>query len=263
MPRKLTFILSLILLTHISHGKTTDSLFLDNNPKITDAEAEWLNKNFPFHNFDYTGKYIRFTELVAGGYWWIGKWTFDMKKKNLDTLSLDKRIYRVFILDSNEKETTRGFDAMLVIAKKGIKGKLRRLTKDKALELTLNRYPQIPPDAGKDNNAILSESNAIFFNELYRAELYPDTSYDFRGKKVAIYDTHCLRAEMERLSIPEYVKKVKLQLDDLGFSMADIKYVLSEEQKKESGGYDVIIQLHNCKKMPPVKYAIEYLKTNQ
>jgi hypothetical protein len=57
----------------------------------------------------------------------------------------------------------------------------------------------------------------------------------------------------------DYIKRVKSQLDTYGFSTTDFTYYLDAEQKKESGGYDVIIQ-YQCKKDLPATYLIKLLK---
>lgn len=242
-------------------GQTTDSYFNDNNPKLTIAESQWLSDNFKIETYDFKNKYIGFVELLSGGFYGIGKFTLPLKKKTLTQLDLSKYNYKLIELDSTEKTMTRGYDALLVLVLKKNKGKLARLNKENLIAESKNRYPQIPTDAGIDNTEKLNNSNAIFFYEIYKADLYPKTDFDFNGKKIAIINTHCQYDKLEIVKISEYVDRIKNQLDQYGFSMTDFTYYLSAEQKKESGGYDVIIQ-YQCKKDLPLTDLIKFLKQN-
>lgn len=240
-------------------GQGLDTLFTDNNPKLTTAESRWLNTKFRTENFDFTNKYIGFVELLSGGFYGIGKFTLPLKKKTFTRLDIDKFRYKLIVLNATEKQLTRGYDALLVLVNKKNTGKLKRLKREKVVSEAKNRYPQFPNDAGDDSNPVLNSSNSIFFNEIYRSDLYPNTTFDFTGKKVAIFDSHCQFDKIEQVSIPEYVKRIRSQLDTYGFSMTDFIYHLTDEQKKESGGYDVIIQ-YRCKKDLPVTAFIAHLK---
>ena len=155
-----------------------------------------------------------------------------------------------------------GYDALLVVASKKIKGKMRRLKKAAVLEYTYNRYVQIPAGAGSDNNPVLSEVNAAFFNELYRTEINPRINIDFTGKKLAIFETHCSASKMEQKTIAEYVERVKKLVAVYGYASTEVTCILNEKQKEESGGYDIIIQ-YKCKMNLPVERVIDELKKNR
>ena len=211
--------------------------------------------------FDFKNKYIGFVEFLSGGFYGIGKFTLTFQKKNLKQLDLNKFQYKLIVLDTAQKVMTRGYDALLVLVSKKNKGKLQRLNIEKLISEEKNRYPQIPPNAGLDTNSTITEENAIFFNELYKADLYPKSDFDFKGKKVAIINTHCQFDKVEIVNLANYLKRIKSQLDTYGFSMTDFTYYLDADQKKESGGYDVIIQ-YQCKKDLPVTDLIKLLKQN-
>lgn len=242
-------------------GQTTNVFFNDNNPKLTIAESQWLTKNFKIESYDFTNKYIGFVELLSGGFYGIGKFTLPLKKKILTQFDLSKYNYKLIVLDSTEKQITRGYDALIVLVLKKNKRKLERLNKEKLISESKNRYPQIPIDAGIDSNEKLNYSNAIFFNEIYKADLYPKTDFDFAGKKVAILNSYCQYNKLEKVKLSEYVDRIKSQLDQYGFSMTEVTYYLSAEQKQECGGYDVIIQ-YRCKKDIPLTDLIKFLKQN-
>lgn len=259
--KPIVLILSLIL-TISSYGQSTDGLFIDNNPKVTLPEAEWLNTNFKTENFDFRNKCVGFLNVESGGFYGIGKSAFPMQKKVLRNVNLSKISYRVMVLDAAEKKWTRGYDALILVASKKIDGKLSRVKWEQAMMFGKNRYPQIPADAGQDSNPNLSAANAIFFNELCKAELDPDTSVDFTGKKVAIFSVLCGTYSIEKISISEYVRIIKAQVSSEGYANPWWKYVLNEEQKQESGGYDIIIQTP-CKKGVAIRTLIEHLKSEQ
>jgi len=235
--------------------------FSDNNPKLTEQESQWLNEHLKTENFDFKNKYIGFVELLSGGFYGIGKFTLPLQKKKLTQLELNNLQHKLIILDTAQKAMTRGFDALLVFVLKKNNGKLTRLNIEKLISVSKNRYPQIPPNAGLDTSSTLNEANAIFLNELYKADLYPKTDFNFKGKKVAILNTHCQYDKGEIVNIADYLKRVISQLDLYGFSMTDFTYYLDAEQKTQSGGYDVIIQ-YQCKKDLPVLDLIKLLKKN-
>ena len=254
------FIISFqLLLIVTSLGQSLDTIFADNNPKLTSIESIWLNNKFSTGNFDFNNKYVGFVELLSGGFYGIGKFTLPIKKKNLSQFDSNKFLHKLIILDTAQKVATRGYDALLLFVNKKNKGKLKRLNIEKLISETKNRYPQIPQDAGIDTSSTLNISNATFFNEIYKADLYPNTTFDFNGKKVAIFNSHCQYDKIERVSIMQYVNRIKSQLDTYGLSMTEFTYYLTDEQKRESGGYDVIIQ-YRCKKDLPLNYLLKQLQ---
>lgn len=257
--RTLLKIAVLLLLFNAAQAQDSGKIFTDNNPKLTPAESNWLNNKFKTENFDFNNKYIGFVELLSGGFYGIGKFTLPMKKKNLDSLDLDVFQHKLILLNETEKKASRGYDALLVFVHKKNIGKLERLKREKVIAEARNRYPQIPVDAGVDTSSTLSISNSIFFNELYRTDLNPDTTFDFTGKKVAIFNSYCQYNKLERVSIPDYVKRIKAHLDRYGYSDSEYTYFLTDQQKQESGGYDVIID-YQCKMGPSLNDLIKQLK---
>jgi len=235
---------------------------VDNNPRLTLEESAWLNKNIKPDSFNFDGKYVGFIELTSGGYWGIGKWTFPWTKKTFFRMGLNDRLYQLYILSAEEKKQTNGLDAVLIVAGKNIKGKMRRLKRAAAIEFTRNGFPQIPADAGVDNGPSLNKANAEFFNELYKYDNNFTSPFDFSGKKVAIFQQNYSDRpiKVEQRSISEYLDRVKKQLDESGFCHTEFTYLLTDQQKKESGGYDVII-LYRDKMGVPLDLLIKKLST--
>lgn len=259
--KQIVFIVAILFSFPSIYAQDTASLFENNNPKLTTAESQWLNSNLNIDDYDFSGKYIGFFEMTSGGFYGIGKDVWTSYKKNLKQLDLSKHNYELVQLDAPQKRASQGYDALLVFANKRISGKLSRLNKEKLIAQANNRYPQIPVEAGIDTNEKLNDANAIFFNEIYKADLYPKTDFNFLGKKVAVLDSDCSTKSLKKVTLKEYVDYIKTQLDLRGYSMTEDTHYLSTEQKDKSGGYDVIIS-YRCKKGLPLAYLIEFLRIN-
>lgn len=248
----------LVLCGNTLFAQNIDTPKTDNNPRLTTEESDWLNQHIKSSEFNFTGKTIGFAELTSGGFYGIGKFSYKLTKKEFFQRKLTDRIHQLYILTDEEKKKTNGYDAILVIADKNIKGKMRRMKRERVLEYSYNAFPQIPADAGLDNNPLLNKANSDFFNEVYKYDNYFKEPFDFTGKKVAIFQTHCDPKKIEQQSISEYVKRIKQQVDEEGFCRTEFTYLLNEQQKKESGGYDVIIQ-YRCKMDLPLGFLIAAL----
>lgn len=239
-------------------GQEGTQLFVDSNPLLTNDEAAWLNANFATDSFDFTNKTIGILEVMPAFYG-MGKFTFPMLKKRLPNMILDKIAYKVVVLDTIDKVKTKGYDAVLLIAGKSHKGKLRKLTHETIITNAINYYPQIPTDAGKDSDPLLSNANAAFFTELYKMCRPYDTLYDFSGKKVAVCYSVDIHDGIRQISIAEYVHNVRTELNESGTWWLGSLNFLTEEQKKTAGGYDVII-VHDGKKGKSLSAFINMLK---
>lgn len=234
---------------------------VNSNPRLSIEESDWFNQNIKSDSFNFAGKYVGFAQLVSGGYWGIGKWLLPLTKKTFFRLGLNGHNYQLYVLNAEEKRQTNGLDAIVVVASKKIKGKMRRLKRTAVVADTRNRYPQIPDDAGLDSNSLLSSANAAFFNELYKYHNHFTSPFDFSCKKLAIFEIEYTTTNFEQISIPEYVTRVKNQLDENGYFNTEFTYVLTEQQKKEAGGFDVIIQ-YKCKKGVPLDLLIKQLNNS-
>lgn len=252
--------ITFILFHFFSIGQSDEFLVTDNNPKLSLQESTRLNALLKPEDFNFDGKIVGFYELLSGGFYGIGKFTLPMKKKVFFNIDLTKHLYRLYILNEEEKRNTKGFDAVIVVASKSIKGKLRRLNRETVIR-ERNWYPQIPADAGKDNNPLLDQANVEFFNQIYKYGHYDPIDIDFSGKKLAIFQTDCAGKVIRQRTIAEYVGLVKNKLDQDGFFMTEETVRLTEDQKKESGGYDIIIRTF-CKKGFGVGSLVDWLKKN-
>jgi hypothetical protein len=241
-------------------SQSSDSIRPDYNPKLTKAESEWLNQHIDRDGFDFNEKYVAFVQLLTGGFYGIGKFTLPLHQKHIFIPEISKSFYKLYVLTEEEKKQTNGLDAIFVLGNKKHQGKMRRIKREKLVAEYTNSYPQIPDDAGKDNDPVLSPANAVFFNEIYRySKGYLPEPFDFSGKKLAIFSADDDLAKVERKSIAGYVQKTQAALDVYGHAIPDFTYILTAEEKKESGGYDVIIK-YRSKMGVPLKGLIAKLK---
>ncbi|MCG2613311.1 hypothetical protein LZZ85_03430 [Terrimonas sp. NA20] len=242
-------------------SQSPDSIRPDYNPRLTNAEAEWLNTHIPDRgDFDFKGKNVAFAELLTGGFYGIGKFTLPLHQKYIFIPGISESFHKLFILTEEEKKQTAGLDAIFVLGNSKHKGKMRRLKRNGLLSYYSNNYPQIPDDAGKDDSPLLSSANAVFFNEVYR--YYPDRlpqPFDFTGKKVAIFSRETDIEKVRRIPVSSYVQYVRDRLDESGRCSPEFTYLLTPEQKTETGGYDVVISYRN-KIGAPVQGLIDKLK---
>lgn len=253
-------IIMLICLSAYSlFSQQPDTIKHDNNPRLTPEEGEWLNGHIDRGDFDFRGKYVAFSQLLTGGFYGIGKFMLRYPKKNVFQEKTGEAFYKLYVLTDEEKKRTNGYDAIFVLGDKRHKGKMKRLKREDVIADNFNAYPQIPAGAGKDNNDQLNDANAGFFNEIYKFHEIRSNGFDFSGKKVAIFSTECRFDKIEQQTIGEYVGRVQESLDRDGRCYPEFTYLLTEAQKKESGGYDVVIQ-YRCKIDIPLQALIGKLK---
>jgi len=100
---------------------------------------------------------------------------------------------------------------------------------------TLN-YPDNLQLVGNDNIAELTVEDAVLFNRIYH-----NRGFDFKGKKIAFMNPHLDGRESIRTK-KEFIEKIKKHLEtDFLYPASEELEILSEEEKKESGGYDAMI----------------------
>lgn len=167
-------------------------------------------------------------------------------------------LFKVFVLDSSE-QALKGYDALLVFSFKKYQRKFRNSKKEEALKYSRNRYPQIAEDAGADNNLQLSPANARFFNQMFAQGHYFD-HFDFTGKKIMLIDMDEYQRMPKFLNISNYVQRIKNDLYSSGRFDPGDAYELTESQKKQSGGYDVIINARNTKKGIVIQQLLDFLE---
>lgn len=257
MKLSLTVLLFLISFFAFSQsGKPFDNY----DPQLNTAEAQWLQEYAATSQFDFKNKTIGFI-YITPGMLGTGKHYDYYSKKMLHSQGADKYLFKVIVLDSSEQAATNGYDALLLFSQKKHARKLSRSNKEDALLDARNRYPQIPEDAGMDNNSQLSPANAAFLNQLYAQDL-DKYNFNFNDKKVLILEAGYFNATPKFISIKNYVQYVKNQLYRLPIFNPNQAYYLDEQQKQQSGGYDVIISILSSKTGSDLGQLLKFLEQN-
>lgn len=252
LKNSLTFLILLLSCPAFSQsGKPFDN----NDPKVNAAEAQWLNEHVATPNFDFNGKTVAFINVVPALF---GKNYAPYSKKMLFRDNAAAYLFRVVPLDSTERAQTKGYDALLLFADKKHQRKLRNSHKADALEYARNQYPQIPEEAGRDDRNQLSVANAHFFNQLYAQER-DLAHFDFTDKKVLLIEVAHYNVPPKFISMKNYVQQIKNELYQSAVFNPDQAFILTETQKQQSGGYDVIISTFNSKKGLDLDYLLRFL----
>lgn len=247
----------LILLLSCSAFSQSGQPFDNNDPKVNTAEAQWLNEHAATPQFDFNGKTIDFIHVVPALFG-IGKDYYPNNKKMLWSSKAGEYLFKVIVLDSSEKNTTNGYDALLIFSREKHQRKFKHSSKAEALVFSRNRYPQIPERAGSDNNNQLSAANAEFFNQVYKHEPYLE-HFDFTDKKILLVEVAQYNIPPKFVSIKNYVQQVKNKLYQSAVFNPDQAFILTATQKQQSGGYDVIISTLGSKKGLDLDYLLQFL----
>ncbi|MGN6291600.1 MAG: hypothetical protein ACTHMV_02560 [Chitinophagaceae bacterium] len=98
------------------------------------------DQNIQPGSFDFTGKVIGFAELTSGGFYGIGKFSYPLTKKEFFRSGPSGRLHQLYILTDEEKRKTNGYDAILVVANKNIKGKMKRMKREIVIVYSYNAF---------------------------------------------------------------------------------------------------------------------------
>lgn len=232
-----------------SNAQQIERLGEDCNPTLNKKEINYLNSMFEKDKFEFSNKSIGFASYKVKK---ICKTeTFELSqflpitKKEFFTNSLrdncNSTISNLFILNDEQKKISKGFDAIVLIAPKKKQKKINTKIREEITETlgyrTLN-YPDNLSQVGNDSIPELTQQDAIFFNQIYG---YKKGSFDFNGKKVAFINPHLEKNEAIRTK-KDFIGKIKAHLDsDFLYPASEELLVLSEEEKKQTNGYDAII----------------------
>jgi len=250
-----------------THAQTNSSLGIDCNPKLNEQEATYLHNMFATSNYDFKNKTIGFAshhvnKLCGSETVYLGGSLPIDKKEYFAALTQDRcneAVSKLLILNDAQKKESKGFDAIVLIVKKKKEKKVDAKMIDKFAEVfgyrTLN-YPDNLLLVGNDNSNELSAEEEAFFNQIYN-----DRGFDFKGKKIAFMNPHLDGKESIRTK-KEFIEKIKKHLEtDFLYPASEELEILSEEDKKETGGYDAMI-IYQTKKSNPGQ-LIKILKENK
>jgi len=235
---------------------------MDSNPRLNEAESAYLQQLFPRAIFSFHDKHVGFCYLSVDtvgirppNLWHVTKQRYFMEYENGQHVYA----YRLYLLNGAERKKTNGYDAIVLFTEKKFEQKLSKITNKKVIQPYWLAYAEIPDDAGSDNNPVLSKANAGFIQALY-GKAVPH-GFDFYGKKIAVINTHENETGGPQIvSIGAYVARVRESLLLRETYYTDFIYLLNEEQKKQSGGYDIVIQ-YMVKKDIPLENLVRFLGT--
>lgn len=100
--------------------------------------------------------------------------------------------------------------------------------------LTIGLFGQTVDSLGLDNNPRLNDYEADYLNKEFKDQR---NNFDFQGKKVA-FITGSNGGKL--VTKTDYFNEVKSRLKD-NYEITDSPIFLTEDEKKESGGYEVIV----------------------
>lgn len=224
---------------------------MDSNPRLNEAESAYLQGLFPSAVFSFHDKHVGFkfldvdTTNNTASLYHVTKYHYFTRYDN----GQHAYAWRLYMLNSAERRKTNGYEAVVLFTEKRFEKKLEKVTGSNIIRYFHLSYPEIPDDAGSDNNPVLNKANAAFFRALYRGAV--PAGFDFEEKKIAILDTHDDPAHPQPVSIGAYVARVRESLLLHEQYYGDVFYLLDAAQKKQSGGYDIIIQPGTKKDVSP------------
>ena len=226
----LTLILFLNLFTLFS--QETDSLGIDFNPKLSHIESEFINKEFirDSNDFDFKNKKVGFA-FTDGDFLTNKNNYFRLKRE-----SINKRLYKLVILNSIEKNKTADYDAIILIQDKP--SLLTERKREEIIEKIALSEKSIPTNLfklGLDDNAVLTDYESEYFNNKYKDR---KNKIDFTEKKIAFFiGNNGSRIQTKK----DYFNSIKDRLTCGYDDSFDEIITLTNSEKKESGGYDAII----------------------
>ena len=240
-------ILSLFALGY-SYAQTTNGLGIDCNPRLNETEISHLNNMFAASNYDFKNKIIGFASHKVKKICRVAT-TVSLgmshpitKKEYFHALAMDNcqtTSSKLLVLNQEQKKQSRGFDAIIVIVPKKKEHKINDQTKTWLVEVFNYRMLNYPDNlhlVGNDNNPELTAEDAILLNRIYH-----NRSFDFKGKKIAFMNPHLDGKESIRTK-KEFIGKIKKHLEtDYLYPASEDLVILSDQEKKESGGYDAMI----------------------
>jgi hypothetical protein len=116
------------------------------------------------------------------------------------------------------------------------------------LMASMGMYAQYIEKCGLDNNPALTHDEAAFLNEYFNES--DRKGFDFTGKKILILGGSAGSSLRSKI---DYFKSIKDRIVKTTIPIASRPYPLTEEEKMQSGGYDVVLTFWNKVPMTPDK----------
>jgi len=209
---------------------------IDNNPVLSNAESDYFNAYFKNQrqDFDFIEKKTAFISLNLG---------INLRSKNdyfkyyyEKTEIADSEVTKMIVLDSIQNQKSNGFDVLIVMdtQEKEIDEKYIERIIDKLSECEIKK-PSDLYELGLNDNPILTELESRYFKAEFKER---EANYEFDNVKIGFfYGNNGARVQTKK----EYFDLVKNRLGNCSSASNDLVIELTNEEKEESGGYDLII----------------------
>ncbi len=231
---KLAFII--IFITNIGLGFSQEKLGVDYNPILNKSESEYFNILFTEkqNDFDFEAKKVAFVSVELEIRLRCKNDFFKYYTRSSDSTSSSS--FELLVLDSIQNKKSNGYDAVILLdrTKNEISEKLINRIVGALAECEM-RKPFDLYKLGLDNNPLLTESEARYFNEQVKEKRI---NFDFINKKVGFFRGNN-GANLQSKS--DYFNLIKERLGSNIDGSNDFIILLTNEEKNESGGYDAII----------------------
>jgi hypothetical protein len=247
MTRFALLMLSCLVLSH-PYAQTNNSLGIDCNPRLNEQEITYLGNMFSANNYDFKNKTIGFASHKVTRICRVSTTTPTSmrlpitKKDYFNALAQDSCntvTSKLLVLNGEQKKRSGGIDAIVLLVKRKKQQKVDEKTWSRFVEVfgyrTLN-YPDNLHLVGNDNDAGLTDEDIKLFNRIYH-----DRGFDFKDKKIAFMNPHLDGKESIRTK-KEFIEKIRKHLEsDFLYPASEDLVTLSNEEKKQTGGYDAMI----------------------
>lgn len=241
-------------------GQTNSKLGIDCNPKLNSEEIAFIKNIFSKDTLNLSNKNIGFARINGSTTWSFDKAFVPITKKEFFNYysknSENKLVCKLIFLDSSQQITTKGFSAIILVFNRKYERKYERTNFKQTIDMFGYRelnYPNNLEQLVIDTSSNLSLQEALLLNQIYETSR---NGFDFTNKKIAFVITDSKIIVRKQ----EYISKIKKHLERDFVYPYDFVYILNEQEKKETKGYDAVI-IFSCKKCQG-KDAIEILKQN-
>ena len=243
---------TLLLVAGLAQGQTAASGRTGNQSFLSRDDRRLVDEKLRSDTFDFSNKQVGFAGIST-----FGNIVYQLRgaRKNPRVRNQDLS-YRLLVLDSSERQATRGFDAIVLCYRPEEDHIVKRMVRTDILDAMYNDFSE--DTAATDAR---TESNLRFVNALLSRKAHKPV--DIRKKKFAIVRTIYGKAwRMEQMSLAEYRRYAENELSQWdGINV--LPHWLTTAQRKASGGYDLLIHVGENKKGTPVEQLIAVVRGNK
>ncbi len=234
----------------LTFGQNFNSLGTDCYPKLNDHEIAYFDSLFSQKDYDFRNKTIAFASPNVIHFFGIipmppginNQLLPISKKEYFQELRIDdknKKNSELLILTNSLKAITKGFDAIIILIPKK---KLKKVNSETSRRIAtvfgyrdLN-YPDNLDSVGADTSLTLNYEEVKFLNQIYQ---HDKNEFYFSNKSIAIVDYYTKSIVSKQV----YLNRIKKHLEKDFLYPTDDLIILTEKERKETGGIDAVILL--------------------